>query len=518
MIIGVPVEGAAGEKRTALTPRVASVLRCWGSEVRVERGTGLGAGFADADYAAQGAVLSDGSGVWREADVILKVTPPSPAELEQMQAQATLISFFRPHSNQDLLEVAVQRELSVLAMDCIPRISTAQSMDALSTMSNIAGYKAVVAAADMYGGFLPGQITAAGHSAPAEVLVIGAGVAGLSAISAARALGAEVYAFDTRAEAADQVRSVGGRFLALDSDEDGAGQGGYAKQMSNDYVSRELALIASRLPSAAIVVTTALVPGRKAPVLITRQMVESMAAGSVIFDLAAEMGGNCEVTVADEVITHQGVKIAGFTDLPSQMAVQASTFYSNNLLQLLKLLTDNGQREFNLDLDNRIVAAALICLQGTKRWPPPQVVDITPSQQPEPPPVVATRKKADRQASTSTRRHNYLVWLGWIVAVAGLYGLGSVAPPDFLERLTVFVLACFVGWQVVWNVTPALHTPLMSVTNAISGIIVLGAMLELQPPSLGVASVLAIAAVLMAAVNVAGGFFVTWRMLKMFHK
>ena len=516
MIIGVPVESAAREKRTALTPRVASVLRGWNSEVRVERGAGLGAGFTDAEYEMQGAVLSDSS-IWRDAHVILKVAPPARAELEQMQAHATLISFFKPHSNQDLLAVAAQRELSVLAMDCIPRISTAQSMDALSTMSNIAGYKAVIAAADMYGGLLPGQITSAGRSDPAEVLVIGAGVAGLSAISAARGLGAEVYAFDTRAEAAEQVRSVGGRFLALDSNEDGTGQGGYAKQMSADYVSAELALIASRLPRTAIVITTALVPGRKAPVLITRKMVESMAAGSVIFDLAAETGGNCELTVADEVVTHHGVKIAGFTDLPSQLAVQASTFYSNNLLQLLKLLTDDGQRELTLDLDNKIVSAALICQQGTKRWPPPQVVSITPQQPSTPAPVVVPQVKRTK-APASTRQRNYLMWLGWAAAVAGLFSLGSVAPPDFLERLTVFVLACFVGWQVVWNVTPALHTPLMSVTNAISGIIVLGAMLKLQPPSLSVASFLAIAAVLMATVNVAGGFFVTWRMLKMFRK
>ena len=425
MIIGVPVESAEREKRTALTPRVASVLRSWGNEVQVERGTGVASGFADADYEEQGAVLSD-SRVWQEAQVILKVAPPSQAELEQMQAQATLIGFFKPHSNQDLLEVAAQRELSVMAMDCIPRISTAQSMDALSTMSNIAGYKAVIAAADMYGGFLPGQITSAGRTNPAEVLVIGAGVAGLSAISAARGLGAEVYAFDTRAEAAEQVRSVGGRFLALDSHEDGAGEGGYAKQMSEDYVSQEMALLASRMPSTAIVITTALVPGRKAPVLITRKMVEAMPVGSVIFDLAAEMGGNCELTVADEVVEHQGVKIAGFTDLPSQLAVQASTFYSNNLLQLLKLLTDDGQSELNFDLDNKIISASLICQDGTKRWPPPQVVDITPPQQPTPPPVVTPQPQVESStAPTKTRQRTPLVWLGWVAVVACPVWLGQ---------------------------------------------------------------------------------------------
>ncbi len=512
MIIGVPVEGGVRERRTALTPRVACVLRSWGNEVRVARGTGHAAGFADADYEAQGAVLSDDS-VWREAHVILKVAPPSAAELQQMRTHAALIGFFKPHDNQDLLATAAQRQLSVVAMDCIPRISIAQSMDAMSTMANIAGYKAVVAAADMYGGFLPGQITSAGRSDPAEVLVIGAGVAGLSAISAARSLGAEVYAFDTRAAAAEQVRSVGGRFLALDSDEEGAGEGGYGKQMSADYVASEMRLLATRMPRTAIAITTALVPGRPAPVLITRPMVESMAAGSVIFDLAAEMGGNCELTVADEVIEHRGVKIAGFTDLPSQLAKQASMFYSNNLLQLLKLLTDEGKRELTFDLDNKIISAALLCQQGTIRWPTPQVVDVVPRPSP-----AATPSKATRTVQATPRRHDAYVWLGWVAAVACLYGLGSFAPPAFIERLTVFVLACFVGWQVVWNVTPALHTPLMSVTNAISGIIVLGAMLELQPPHWNIASLLAVAAVLMATVNVAGGFFVTWRMLKMFRK
>ena len=514
MIIGVPVELGVREKRTALTPQAVAVLRSWGNEVHIARGTGSGAGFADAEYKAQGAVLSDDS-VWQTADVMLKVTPPSAAELEQMPAQATFIGFFKPHNNQDLLDLAAQRQLSVLAMDCIPRISTAQSMDALSTMSNIAGYKAVIAAADMYGGFLPGQITSAGRSNPAEVLVIGAGVAGLSAISAARSLGAEVYAFDTRAEAAEQVHSVGGRFLALASDEDGAGQGGYGKEMSKDYVSRELTLIAEHIPRMAIVITTALVPGRPAPLLITRQMVESMAAGSVIFDLAAEQGGNCELTVADEVVTHSGVNIAGFTDLPSQVAVQASTFYSNNLLQLLKLLTNNGKAELAFNLDNKIVAGSLICHSGTLRWPPPQVAEPTPQSTPKPTPV-ATPPTAPK--SSSTWRYNLLTWAGLGLAVACLYGLGSFAPPDFLARLTVFVLACIVGWQVVWNVTPALHTPLMSVTNAISGIIVLGAMLKLQPPSFSIASLLAVVAVLIATVNVAGGFFVTWRMLKMFRK
>lgn len=514
MIIGVPVEVGVREKRTALTPQAVAALRSWGNEVRIARGTGIGAGFTDADYETQGAVLSDSS-VWQTADVMLKVTPPSSAELEQMPAQATFIGFFKPYNNQDLLALAAQRQLSVLAMDCIPRISTAQSMDALSTMSNIAGYKAVVAAANMYGGFLPGQITSAGRSNPAEVLVIGAGVAGLSAISAARSLGAEVYAFDTRAEAAEQVRSVGGRFLSLASNEEGAGQGGYGKEMSKEYVSHELTLIAEHIPRMAIVVTTALVPGRPAPLLITRQMVESMTAGSVIFDLAAEQGSNCELTVADEVVTHNGVNIAGFTDLPSQMAVQASNFYSNNLLQLLKLLTNNGKAELDFDLDNKIVAGSLICHAGTRRWPPPKVEEPAPQHTPQPTP--ATTPPTAHKPNTAWR-HNLLTWASLGLAFACLYGLGSFAPPDFLARLTVFVLACIVGWQVVWNVTPALHTPLMSVTNAISGIIVLGGMLKLQPPSFSIASLLAVAAVLMATVNVAGGFFVTWRMLKMFRK
>lgn len=512
MIIGVPVEGAERERRTAVTPRVASVLRGWGNEVLVSRGAGIGSGFTDHAYATQGATLTDDS-VWRKADVILKVTPPSLSELEQLQPHSTVIGFLKPHSSQSLMEAATQRKLSLLAMDCIPRISTAQSMDALSTMANIAGYKAVIVAADMYGKFLPGQITSAGRSNPAEVLVIGAGVAGLSAISTARNLGAEVYAFDTRAEVAEQVRSVGGRFLTLTSDEDGAGQGGYGKEMSKDFLTREQELIASRLGSTAIVITTALVLGKKAPVLINRKMVESMSAGSVIFDLAAEQGGNCELTVADEVVVHKDVKIAGFTDLPSRLAVQASTFYSNNILQLLKLMTGGGKNELVFDLDNRIISAALICHDGTLRWPPPEVVDIAPHRQQKQPQVVE-KVEPPKQP----RRRSFWPLLGMAAALVCLGVLGSFAPPDFLARMTVFVLACIVGWLVVWNVTPALHTPLMSVTNAISGIIVLGAMLKLQLPTLSLASLLAIAAVLMATVNVAGGFFVTWRMLRMFRK
>lgn len=520
MIIGVPGEGTEREKRVAVTPDTVKHLVSWRADVRVASMAGVASGFSDHDYETAGAKI-DSEGAWKAADVVLKVSPPTLLELQRVKPESTLITFFKPHQNRDLLVEAERRQISVLAMDCIPRISIAQSMDALSSMANIAGYKAVIAAADLYGGFLGGQITSAGRTDPAKVLVIGAGVAGLSAVSTAKNLGAEVYAFDTRPEAREQVMSVGGKFLTIETDEDGTGQGGYAKEMSEEFVAQELTLIAGCLPDTAIVITTALLPGKKAPVLITKDMVAKMQAGSIIFDLAAEQGGNCELTVKDELTTTTGgVKIAGFTDLPSRLARQSSTFYSNNLYHLLKMITKDGKQDFALDLDNKIIAASLICHRGELRWPPPSIA--------APPlevavPQTTKRWRAERKAEVVEAKHRSRAMLAWTLAggaivVTLLLMAGMYAPPDFLSRLTVFVLACFIGWQVVWNVTPALHTPLMSVTNAISGIIVIGAMMELKTPSFSLVSLLAVIAVLIATVNAAGGFFVTWRMLKMFHK
>ena len=451
--------------------------------------------------------------LWTTADLVLKVASPTVSELQRMKQQAIIVGFFQPHDNQQLLAVAQQQKISVLAMDCMPRTSVAQRMDALSVMANIAGYKAVLLASNLYGSFVPGQITSAGRNDPATVLVIGAGVAGLSAISTAKGLGAEVYAFDTRHEVKEQVQSVGGKFITVDDHHDGSGEGGYAKELGEEFVNRERQLLANKyLPRTSIVITTAVIPGKPAPILLTKQMIESMARGSVVIDLAAQQGGNCELTKQDEVIKHAGVTIAGPSDLPSQLAPQASIFYSNNIYHLLKRLNDNGNQPIAIDLEDSIVASIAICHDGKLYWPPPQLpivhnLSVTPQKVR---PVVST----DRVS-----RFAKLLWI--IPATIGaslLLVLGNYASPDFLARVTVFVLACIVGWQVVWNVTPALHTPLMSVTNAISGIVVIGAMMQLQTPTLGIVALLSVSAVLIATINVAGGFHVTWRMLKMFRK
>lgn len=509
MIVAIPKESER-ERRVALVPQTLKALNGWGLEVQIERGAGEGAGFSDRDYTDNGAVIA-GDRLLATADLVLKVAPPTIDELQRMKQQAIIVSFFQPHDNQQLLAVAQQQKISVLAMDCMPRTSVAQRMDALSVMSNIAGYKAVILASNLYGGFVPGQITSAGRNDPASVLVIGAGVAGLSAITTAKGLGAEVYAFDTRREVKEQVQSVGGKFITVDDHQDGSGEGGYAKEMSKEFVNRERELLATKyLPRTAIVITTAVIPGKPAPILLTKQMVESMAHGSVIIDLAAQQGGNCELTEPDKIVKHAGVTIAGPSDLPSQLAPQASIFYSNNIYHLLRRLNDNGKQPITIDRTDNIVASIAICHDGKLYWPPPKLptvskLPVTPKQ----------------QASSTTDKMDFTKLLWAIPAIIGtllLLVLGNYAPPEFLARFTVFVLACIVGWQVVWNVTPALHTPLMSVTNAISGIVVIGAMMQLQTPTLGIAALLSISAVLIATINVAGGFHVTWRMLKMFRK
>ena len=512
MIVVIPKESER-EQRVALVPRTVKTLTDWGLEVQVECGAGEGAGFSDRDYSDRGAAIVDEQ-LWETADLVLKVTPPTVNELQRMKQQAIIIGFFQPHDNQELLTVAQQQKVSVLAMDCMPRTSVAQRMDALSVMANIAGYKAVILASNLYRSFVPGQITSAGRNDPATVLVIGAGVAGLSAISTAKGLGAEVYAFDSRREVQEQVQSVGGKFIVVDDHEDGSGEGGYAKEMSEEFVNRERDLLASKyLPRTSIVITTAVIPGKPAPILLTKQMVESMARGSVIVDLAAQQGGNCELTVLDKVIEHAGVTITGPSDLPSQLASQASVFYSNNIYHLLKRLNDDGKRQITLDPKDSIVASIAICHDGKLNWPPPPLptvskLPMTPTVQPTP--------------STDSKVAFSLAKLFWAIPITLgaviLLVLGRYAPADLLARFTVFVLACIVGWQVVWNVTPALHTPLLSVTNAISGIVVIGAMMQLQIPTLGIAALLSIGAVLIATINVAGGFHVTWRMLKMFRK
>jgi NAD(P) transhydrogenase subunit alpha len=396
-------------------------------------------------------------------------------------------------------------------MDSVPRISRAQKMDALSSMANIAGYRAVVEAAQHFGRFFTGQITAAGKIPPAKVLVIGAGVAGLSAIGAARSMGAIVRSFDTRPEVKEQVESMDAEFLMLDfeDDEDGAGEGGYAKVMSDEFIAAEMALFAEQARDVDIIITTALIPGKPAPRLITADMVRSMKDGSVIVDLAAETGGNCELTVADEVVVRDGVTIIGYTDLPSRLAAQSSQLYATNLRHLLADLSPEKDGKIVVDMDDEVIRGATICMGGNTTWPPPP-----PTLSVAPPPVAAEPAPAVPEPKKKSVAGPII---GMIVAGLALLGLGSVAPQDFMAHFTVFVLACFVGYMVIWNVTPALHTPLMSVTNAISSIIVIGALMQISSET-DVIRWIAVATVGITAVNIFGGFAVTRRMLEMFRK
>jgi NAD(P) transhydrogenase subunit alpha len=518
MRIGVPKEIRAGERRVAATPESIGRLKKLGFEVLIESQAGAGASFTDDDYQNAGATLTaDTRQMWAESDIVLKVQPPdvhsvlAVHEAELLRPGATLISFLWPGKNKDLVERLAAAKATVIAMDQVPRITRAQKMDALSAMANIAGYRAVIEAASYYGRFFTGQMTAAGRVPPAKVLVIGAGVAGLAAIGAARGLGAIVRAFDTRAAVRDQVKSMGAEFLEVTIKEEGEGGGGYAKEMSPAFIAAEMALFAQQAKEVDIIITTALIPNRPAPVLITEDMVKSMKKGSVIVDLAAENGGNCAMTQPGSVVEHHGVHIIGYIDLPSRLAPTASVLYGNNLVYLLDDL--GGAANFHIDLNDEVVRNALVVHEGTVVWPPPKQEAAAPAAAPAAsaakPAAVAAPKAESRGA-------------GLVMAVAGLalglFALGFVAPPAFLSHLTVFVLACIVGWQVIWNVTPALHTPLMSVTNAISGIIVIGGMLALSGPTLSAAVMLGAVAILLASINIAGGFLVTQRMLRMFRR
>ena len=517
MRIGVPKEIHKGEKRVATTPEVATLLQKLGFEVIVETGAGAAAKYTDEAFRAAGVkVVNDSQTLYNEAEIILKVRPPktdndpTAREVDLLREGQTLISFIQPGQNQELLKELADKKVSVLAMDSIPRISRAQKMDALSSMANIAGYRAVVEAAQHFGRFFTGQITAAGKIPPAKVLVIGAGVAGLSAIGTARSMGAIVRAFDTRPEVKEQVESMDGDFLMLDfADEDGSGEGGYAKVMSEEFIKAEMDLFARQAKEIDIIITTALIPGRPAPELITEAMVETMKEGSVIVDLAAEMGGNCKLSEPDQVVVKHGVTIIGYTDLPSRLATQSSQLYATNLRHLLTDLTPEKDGKIVLNMDDEIIRGATVTHAGEITWPPPAPkLSAAPKKQPTAAPVQPAIEKKQSQVP---------VIVSLVVACFGLLGLGSVAPPEFMSHLTVFVLACFVGYMVVWNVTPSLHTPLMSVTNAISSIIVIGALLQISSDRFLIVFLAGIA-VLITSINIFGGFAVTHRMLSMFRK
>jgi NAD(P) transhydrogenase subunit alpha len=525
MKIAIPREVRIGERRVAATPDTAARLQKLGFEVLVQSGAGDGASFYDEAYEKIGArIVKDAVELWGEADIVLKVQPPDELpttapyrdaktshEADLLREGATLISFIWPAKNEELVQLLAARKATVLAMDQVPRITRAQKMDALSSMANIAGYRAVIEAASFFGRFFTGQMTAAGKVPPAKVLVIGAGVAGLAAIGAAHSLGAIVRAFDTRPAVKDQVKSMGAEFLELHFEEDGAGEGGYAKLMSPEFIKAEMDLFAAQSKDVDIVITTALVPGKAAPQLISREMVESMKPGSVVVDLAAEAGGNCQVTRPGEVITHHGVTVIGYVDLPSRLAPTASQLYGSNLYHLLADM--GGAKSWHVDLDDPVVRGALVLHEGELMWPPPKADPPPAVKKPKLPSTVppAQQQKAPPKKSNAGA-------VGMLLAAVALVALGMVAPAGFLTHLTVFVLAVIIGWQVIWNVSPSLHTPLMSVTNAISGIILIGGMLQISGPLGSPVMVLGAVAVLIATINVAGGFLVTQRMLRMFHK
>lgn len=534
MKVGIVKEIAPGERRVAGTPDTVQRLLKLGFQVQVEAGAGDGADIVDAAYERAGATIVADDRAW-SSDVVLKVRPPADKpggghEVSQLGAQSTLVSFLWPAQNPALVESLGTQGATALAMDCVPRISRAQKCDALSSMANIAGYRAVVEAAHNFGRFFTGQVTAAGSCPPAKVLIIGAGVAGLAAIGAARSLGAIVRAFDTRPAVKEQVESMGAEFLELDFKEDGDGVGGYAKEMSPAFIAAEMALFAAQAKEVDIIITTALIPGKPAPKLISKELIESMRRGSVLVDLAAEQGGNCELTVPGQLVNHDGRFIVGFTDLTSRMAAQSSQLYGTNLVHLLAEL--GGAEKFRIDLDNELVRGAVVLDKGKLMWPPPKPAPApTPAAKAAgtatPPATTKPAHPASSAPAPTKSSHGKGHGHGgaprksspWPLALAGLALLGvSHADPSFLSHLTVFVLACFVGWQLVWNVAPALHTPLMSVTNAISGIILIGGMLQVGPPVTSPTSLLGAAAVLVATINISGGFLVTRRMLGMFQR
>ncbi len=522
MKIGALKETAEGENRVALTPESARALKKLGHTCLIEAGAGAKAGFVDADYAAAGVtVLPDAAAVIAEADVLIKVREPDAALVSELRQGQMLISFFWPAANKELLEQGAERGATILAMDMVPRISRAQKMDALSSMANLAGYRAVIEAANNFGRFFTGQVTAAGKIPPAKVLVVGAGVAGLAAIGTSVSLGAQTYAFDVRPEVAEQIESMGAEFVFLEFEpqQDGSQTGGYAAPQSEEFRQKQLAKFRELAPEMDIVITTALIPNRPAPKLWTADMVAAMKPGSVIVDLAAERGGNCELTRPGErIVTDNGVIIIGYTDFPSRMAAQASQLYANNIRHLIAELTPKKDGQVVINMQDDVLRSMTVAHEGKVTWPPPplKVQAIAPAKPKERPKELTPEERRAKELAefrAETRKQVSLITAGaLLVLLAGLY-----APASFMQHFIVFVLAVFVGFRVIWNVSHSLHTPLMSITNAISSIIILGALMQMGSTGWLIV-LLAAVGVLMAAVNIFGGFLVTRRMLAMFQK
>ncbi len=519
MKIGIPKEIHPAEKRVATTPDVAEKLIKLGFEVNIESGAGKASNFSDDDYKKIGcSIRKTAKTLWKNADIILKVRAPeyhpdlALHETELLNKNNYLISFIWPAQNPELIQQLADKEVTTLAMDCVPRLSRSQKLDALSSMANIAGYRAIIEASQHFERFFTGQITAAGKVLPAKVLIIGAGVAGLAAIGTAKSMGAIVRAFDTRPEVKEQIESMDAEFLMLDFEEDGSGQGGYAKTMSEEFIAAEMALFAQQAKEVDIIVTTALIPGKPAPKLITEKMVKSMKAGSVIVDLAAEQGGNCALTKKDQVNLQHGVKIIGYTDLPSRLATQSSQLYATNLRHLLTELCPEKDGNIKLNMEDDVIRGTTVSHQGKITWPPPPIQLSASPQKEKHQQIVAVNDDSQDIVPKAIKQLVALLLIAFI-----LINLGTVAPASFMSHFTVFVLSCFIGYQVIWNVTASLHTPLMSVTNAISGIIIIGALVQISTPGILI-SILSGLAILIAAINISGGFLVTRRMLAMFTK
>lgn len=525
MLIGVPLETAAGEKRVATVPDVVEKLIKLGFSVAVQSGAGAAANFADEAYAAVGATVVPGAAdIWGGSDIVFKVRPPTLEEVAQLREGAALIGFVWPAQNPPLMEALAARKATVLAIDCLPRqLSRAQKMDALTSMAGVSGYRAVIEAANAFGRYFNGQITAAGKIPPAKVFIAGAGVAGLAAIGTAAGLGAIVRANDTRAEVADQVVSLGGEFVKVDYEEEGSGGGGYAKVMSEGFQAAQREMYAKQARECDIIITTALIPGKPAPRLITAEMVKSMKPGSVIVDMAAEQGGNCELTEPGQAVVKHGVTIIGYTDLASRLARQSSTLYSTNLLRLTEELCKTKDGVINVNMEDDAIRGLTVIKDGAVTWPAPPLK--LPAPVAKPAAVAAPAPKGHGHGSSEPMSAKSLAITFGIGALALLL-VGLFAPASFLSHFTVFVLACFIGYMVIWNVTPSLHTPLMSVTNAISSIIAIGALIQIAPPLTGGAEGrpnglilgMAVVALVLTAINMFGGFAVTRRMLAMFRK
>ncbi|MCL4779165.1 MAG: Re/Si-specific NAD(P)(+) transhydrogenase subunit alpha [Gammaproteobacteria bacterium] len=528
LTIGIPREIYAGEKRVATVPDVVEKLIKLGFAVRVESGAGEAANFGDEAYQAAGAsIAASAADLWTGSDLVFKVRAPTAAEIAQIRPGTTLISFIWPAQNPELMQQLAARKITVLAMDALPRtLSRAQKMDSLTSMASISGYRAVIEAANAFGRFFNGQVTAAGKIPPAKVFVAGAGVAGLAAIGTAANLGAIVRANDTRAEVADQVVSLGGEFVKVDYEEEGSGGGGYAKVMSEGFQQAQREMYAKQARESDIIITTALIPGKPAPRLITAGMVQSMKPGSVIVDMAGEQGGNCELTVPGEAVVRHGVTIVGYTDLPSRLAKQASTLYATNLLRLTEELCKTKDGSINVNFEDEAIRGLTVIKDGEVTWPaPPLKVAAAPPPRPAAATPAPAKKSAHGHGESEPMAGGTLAVIFGVGAVL-FWLVGAYAPASFLSHFTVFVLACFIGYMVIWNVKPSLHTPLMSVTNAISSIIAVGALVQIAPP-LGAAAEgrpsglilgLAFVALALTAVNMFGGFAVTRRMLAMFRK